>query len=109
MNSKINLLFVLALISMLVGACNFSIPTNVPIPTGLPEIPTGMPQIDTPGIPPPQDGGGGTPAPMPIPVTGTDSPLLFYAFLALLAVVVLVALLAFFRRSDKSGEEKNQR
>jgi hypothetical protein len=100
----------LAAVLTLVGCGPIQIPTDIPIPTALPEFPT---------FPPPDDGGEPTSAPPPadenqptpegsIPVTGEDpqiSILLLYALVALLGVLILFGFIALLRRPDRPYHE----
>lgn len=112
MKSKFKLNIGLGLIGVLILACSFTIPTNVPLPTGIPELPTfsapeNPPPEENPPAenPPPQNPTGG-----PIPVTGDgidNQTLLFFGFLALLAVIVMLGLVGMVRRQEKPHEHEH--
>lgn len=103
MNLNKKMFAVLVALTLAVLACNVTVPTSVAVPTGLPALPTVNIQVN----PAPQ--GGSTPAPAPVPVTGgANQTLIFYAFLALLAVIVLLGFLAMTRKSGESKDETKQ-
>jgi len=123
MNIRIILFTLLILAGLLFSACG-SIPTNIPIPTGLPNIPTGLPDINIPTINPPNietvvatspatsTGGDITPTPEPpIPVTGNETSgqtMLLYGLLALFAVIVLFGLYTMLGRPDRPPDDGSQ-
>ena len=115
MNTRTVTGLVLILIGLLSAGCgSIPIPTNIPIPSDLPEFPTFEPPQDggDPTSPPPEDGNAQPTQEGSIPVTGsgddTDgSMMLLYGLLALLGVVVLFGFMALLRKPDAPYSESS--
>jgi hypothetical protein len=101
---KLKTLLLPILLAAAILACNVTVPTEIAIPSELPVMPT----ITFSENPPPEED---QPS-QPVPVTGDgidNQTLLFFGFLALLAVIVMLGLVAMTRKRDSSQEQSSDR